>query len=41
MAGLTITGNIYKKHFEGSIHSQKMFQGLGIFAAGIFACLCA
>ncbi len=31
MAGLTITGNIYKKHFEGSINSEKMIQGLEHF----------
>lgn len=31
MAGLTITGNIYKKHFEGSINSEKMIKGLEHF----------
>lgn len=31
MAGLTITGNIYKKHFEGSINSKKLIQGLEHF----------
>jgi transposase len=31
MAGLTITGKIYKKHFEGSINSEKLIQGLEHF----------
>jgi transposase len=31
MAGLTISGKIYKKHFEGSIDSEKMLQGLEHF----------
>jgi len=31
MAGLTITGKIYKKHFEGSINSVKLIQGLEHF----------
>ena len=31
MAGLTISGKIYKKHFEGSIDSEKMTQGLEHF----------
>ena len=31
MAGLTVTGKIYKKHFEGSINSEKMIQGLEHF----------
>lgn len=31
LAGLTITGKVYKKHFEGSINSEKMIQGLEHF----------
>lgn len=31
MAGLTISGKIYKRHFEGSINSEKMMQGLDHF----------
>jgi hypothetical protein len=31
MAGLTISGKIYKKHFEGSIDSEKTIQGLEHF----------
>jgi transposase len=31
MAGLTISGKIYKKHFEGSINSVKLIQGLAHF----------
>jgi len=31
MAGLTISGKIYKKHFEGSINSAKLIQGLEHF----------
>lgn len=31
MAGLTITGKIYKRHFEGSINSEKVIEGLEHF----------
>ncbi|MCL4529211.1 MAG: transposase [Chloroflexi bacterium] len=31
MAGLTVSGKIYKKHFEGSINSIKLIQGLEHF----------
>jgi transposase len=31
MAGLTITGKILKKHFEGSINSEKLIKGLEHF----------
>lgn len=32
MVGLTITGKIFKKHFEGSINSEKLVQGLEHFS---------
>lgn len=31
MASLTVSGKIYKKHFEGSINSAKLIQGLEHF----------
>lgn len=31
MAGITVSGKIFKKHFEGSIDSKKLIQGLEHF----------
>ena len=35
MAGLTVSGKIYKRHFDGSINSEKLLAGLQHFRAHI------
>lgn len=37
MAGLTIAGKIYKRHFDGSINSEKLIRGLEHFRRHIRA----
>jgi hypothetical protein len=37
MAGLTISGKIYKRHFDGSINAEKLLIGLEHFVRHIKA----